>query len=170
MKPAETKRIALCGVMAALSVVILLLGAVLGLGIYLAPVVAGLILVPVGRSYGAKSQIMLWLAVSVLAFLLVPDIEENLMFLCLFGCYPILYPRLNMLPKGLRIGGKLLFFNLVFIFVELLVMWVLVPQTVGTLYCLLFLLLGNAMFLCYDAALPKAVFLLNRYLGRFFAK
>ena len=79
MKPAETKRIALCGVMAALSVVILLLGAVLGLGIYLAPVVAGLILVPVGRSYGAKSQIMLWLAVSVLAFLLVPDIEEKLM-------------------------------------------------------------------------------------------
>lgn len=122
MRNAETKRIALCGMMAALSVVILLMGAVLGLGIYLAPMVAGIILLPVGRSCGGKYHVMLWLTVSVLAFVLVPEIEENLMYLCLFGCYPILHPKLSCLPKGVRTAVKLLLFNGIFLAVELLVM------------------------------------------------
>lgn len=170
MRSAEVKRIALGGVMAALSVVILLLGAVLGLGIYLAPMVAGMILMPVGRSFGGKFHAMLWGVVSVLAFMLVPEIEENLMYLCLFGCYPILYPKLERLAKEIRIVVKLLLFNGVFLAVELLVMWVLVPQTVEMEYLAVLLLLGNLMFLCYDRALPVAAFLMERYLGKLLKK
>ena len=162
MSSSETKRIALCGVMAALSVVILLLGAVIGLGIYLAPMVAGLMLLPVGRSCGVKYHGMLWLTVSALSFLLVPEIEETLMYLCLFGCYPILYPKLRMLPGWIRVGVKLILFNAVFLMVEFLVMWVLVPQMVEPWYFAVLLFLGNMMFLCYDRALPVAAFLLDR--------
>ena len=170
MRRSETKRIALCGMMAALSTVILLMGAVLGLGIYLAPMVAGMILLPVGRSFGWKYHGMLWLVVSVLAFLLVSEIEENLMYLCLFGCYPILYPKLCGLPKGVRTLTKLVLFNGAFLLVELLVMWVLVPQAVELWYLVVLLLLGNVMFLCYDRALPVAAFWMDRYLGRLFQK
>lgn len=170
MRRSGTKRIALCGMMAALSTVILIMGAVLGLGIYLAPMVAGVILLPVGRSCGWKYHTMLWLAVSLLAFLLVPEIEENLMYLCLFGCYPILYPKLCGLPGGLRVVVKLLLFNGAFLLVELLVMWVLVPETVEAGYLAVLLLLGNVMFLCYDRALPIAAFWMDRYLGRLFQK
>ena len=170
MKRAETKRIALCGVVSALSVVILLLGAVLGLGIYLAPMIAGSLLIPVGYRCGRKYHVMLWLVVSALAFLLVPEIEEDLMFFLLFGCYPILYPKLNSLPKGPRIVLKLLIFNVVFIALELLITLILVPETVGSAYFFVLILLGNVMFLCYDLALPKALFLLNNSLGKLFTK
>lgn len=170
MKHTETKRIALCGMMAALSIVVLLLGAVLGLGIYLAPMVAGSLLIPVGHSCGRKYHVMLWLVVSALAFLLVPEIEEDLMFFLLFGCYPIFHTKLNSLPKGPRMILKLLFFNVVFIASELLILLILVPETVGSVYFAMLILLGNAMFLCYDLALPKAIFLLNSSLGKLFAK
>lgn len=158
----QTKRIALCGIMAAVSVVILLLGGVLGLGIYLAPMIAGLILVPVGRSCGTKYHVMLWLVVSALAFLLVPEIEEDLMYFLLFGWYPILYPRLGKLPGWFRLGVKLLLFNAVFISVECLLMWVLVPQAVEPLYFAVLLALGNLMFLCYDRAIPGGLLLLKK--------
>lgn len=168
MRRSGAKCVALCGLMAALSTVILLAGAVLGFGIYLAPMVAGMLLLPVGRSFGWKYHGMLWIVVSVLSFLLVPEIEETLMYLCLFGCYPILYPKLCGLPRGVRALVKLLLFNGAFLLVELLVIWVLVPQAVEWWYAVVLLLLGNMMFLCYDRAIPVAELWLDRYLGRLF--
>ena len=164
----QTKRIALCGVMAAVSVVILLLGAVLGLGIYLAPIIAGLILMPVGRSCGVKYHVMLWLVVSALAFLLVPEVEEDLMYFLLFGWYPILYPRLGKLPRWLQLGAKLLLFNAAFLLTEFLVMWIFVPQAVELLYFAALLALGNLMFLCYDRAIPTGLFLLKKWVDPHF--
>lgn len=152
--------------MAAFSVVILLLGAVLGLGIYASPMIAGICLLPIGRTCGTKYHVILWIAVSILSFIFVPDVEENLMYLCLFGLYPILYPRFQKIPKGLRIVAKLLFFNVVFIAVEVLVMLFLVPEAMGTVLMVVFLLLGNLMFLCYDFIIPRAEMLLGKYLKK----
>ena len=81
-----------CSMMAALSVVILLIGGILELGMYACPMIAGLCILMVGDCYGRKCQIMTWIAVSALSFMLVPNIEENLMYLGVFGVYPILYP------------------------------------------------------------------------------
>lgn len=162
----KAKVVAVCGIMAALSVVIMLLGAVLGLGIYLAPMIAGVCLLLIRRAYGVKYHVIVWAAVSILSFILVPEIEENLMFLCLFGLYPILYPYLQKVPKGLRIVVKLLYFNVVFIGVEALLIFVLVPEAIDTAFFVVLLLLGNVVFVCYDRVLPRAELLLDRYLGK----
>lgn len=162
----KAKVIAVCGIMAALCVVIMLLGAVLGLGIYLAPMIAGVCLLLIRRAYGVKYHIIVWVAVSILSFILVPEMEENLMFLCLFGCYPIIYPYLQKLPKGLRIVVKLLYFNVVFIGVEALLMLVLVPEAIDTAFFVVLLLLANILFVCYDLVLPRAERLLDHYLGK----
>ena len=104
-----TRAVALCGVIAALSIVLMAVGGLLGIGLYAAPMLAGLCLLPAGRFLGVKYHVMLWLVVSALSFLLVPDVEQNLMFLCLFGCYPILRPALQRLPRMLRPLCRLLF-------------------------------------------------------------
>ena len=49
---------------------LLLIGGALGIGAYAAPMLAGLILLPAGRLLGAKLHTVLWLAVSLLAFVL----------------------------------------------------------------------------------------------------
>lgn len=162
----QSKTIAMCGVMAALSVIVMLLGAALGLGMYLSPMIAGICLIPVGGKYGKKYHVILWLAVSLLSFMLVPNMEENLMFLCLFGCYPIIRPYFQKLPSILKTAVKLLYFNVVFIGLEVLILTVLVPETIGTIMMIILIVLGNLTFVCYDFVLPHMERLLAKYLGK----
>lgn len=164
----QSKRIAVCGITAALGVVIMMLGAVLGIGMYLAPMLVGVCLSPVGREWGTKHQILLWIAISLLSLMLVSDLEENLMFLGLFGWYPVLRPALQKLPPVLRVIAKLLIFNVVVIALELLLLLVLVPESMGTALTVLLLALGNGTFLVYDFAIPRFEILAAKYLKRVF--
>lgn len=163
----QSKMIAVCGMMAALSVVVMILGAALGLGLYVSPMLAGVCLLPVGTIYGKKYHTILWLAVSLLNFMLVPNIEENLMYLCLFGCYPIIRPCFQKLPKVLRFVTKLLFFTIVFAALELLVMMVLIPETMGIGMMIALIVLGDITFMLYDFVLPRAEWVLQKHLGKF---
>lgn len=165
-----SKRISVCSMMAAVGVVVMLLGAVLGLGMYVCPVIVGLCLIPIGRDYGTKYQIMLWIVISILSFILVPNPEENLMFAGLFGWYPALWPKLQKLPKLLRLLVKLLLFNVIVIAIEALVMLVLVPEIMGTAMLLVLLVLGNIVFLLYDKLIPRFDIIARRYLKKAFHK
>lgn len=163
----KTKTIAACGMMTALSVVIMLLGGVLGLGMYASPMIAGFCLMYIGQEYGVKYQWTVWAAVSLLSVMLVPNAEENLMYICFFGLYPILWPLFEKLPWKLKWVCKLLYFNLTVIAVEALVMLVLVPEVMGAGLMIGLLALGNVLFLCYDFMIPRSHLLFQKYFGRF---
>ena len=163
----HTHAIALCGVTTALAVALMAVGGLLGIGLYAAPMLAGLCLLPAGRHLGLKYHLLLWLAVSALSFFLVPDVEQNLMFLCLFGCYPILRPALQRLPRLPRLLCKLLFFNAVSVALEALVLLVLAPEALAPPLLLLLLALGNLTFLLYDLLIPRAQRLLESRLASF---
>lgn len=158
----QTRKIAVCGMMTAVCTVLMLLGAVLELGIYAAPMFAGLSLVPLGEKWGRKYQALVWIAVSVLSFLLVPNIEESLIFFGLFGWYPILRPTLQKLPRLLRIFAKLLLFNITVVAIESLVMFLLVPESMEFGFLLVLLAASNVVFLLYDYIIPRTGVLLKR--------
>lgn len=164
----SAKRVAVCGLMIAANVVIMVLGAAIGIGIYFCPMLAGLLLLPIGNSMGKKYQFMCYVAISIISAMLVPDPEAVLMFVGFMGWYPILRPRLQKLPKLLRVIVKLALFNCIMIAMEALLMLVLVPEVEATWYLILLLMLGNVMFLLYDNLIPKFLFLLQHYLGRVF--
>ena len=164
----KSKRIAVCGVMAALGVVIMMLGAFLGVGTYLAPMLVGVCLIPVGREWGARYQILLWIAISLLCLMLVSDPEENLMFLGLFGWYPVVRPVLQKLPPVLRGIVKLLLFNVAVIALELLVLLVLAPESIGTALTVLLLVLGNVTFFVYDLVIPRFEILIFKFWKQIF--
>ncbi len=162
----QSKRIAVCGVTAALGVVIMLLGNVLGLGMYLAPMLVGLSLAAIGKEWGIKYQLLLWIAIGLLSMMMVSNLEQNLMFICLFGWYPILRPKLQRLQRILRILVKLLIFNVIVISLEALLILVLVPESMGTAMLILLLILGNVTFLVYDFAVPRFEALAVKYLKK----
>ena len=54
MRKTESQKIALCGMLGALSVVLLLLGSALQIGTYAAPMLAAFLLIPVLEEYGYK--------------------------------------------------------------------------------------------------------------------
>lgn len=164
----QTRKIALCGMMSALSVVIMAIGALLGIGIYAAPMMAGLLLLPLGITLGRKEQLLVWISASLLCLMLIGDWEQNLMYLCLFGLYPILYPLFQKLPKGLRLMAKLAFFNLVTVAAEALVLLVLVPEPLSAGMILTLLAVGNLTFLLYDRLIPLYALILHKHLNRIF--
>lgn len=153
---------ATCGIMVAVCVVLMLLGAVLELGIYAAPMFAGLCLVPLGEKWGRKYQTTLWVAVSLLSFLLVPNVEETLIFFGFFGWYPILRPTLQKLPQPLRLAVKLLLFNGVIAVIEAVVLFLLVPEDITGIFLLVLLAMSNLVFLLYDSIVPKTDILRKR--------
>lgn len=162
----QTKRLTVCAMMTAVSVVLMLLGAVLQLGTYAAPLLTGMILIPMGNRYGRKYQVMLWIAVSIVSFMLVPSVEQNLMFAGLFGWYPIAYPRLQKLPRLVRLPVKLLLFNSVVITMEAALIWLIAPEAITMGMVLLLLALGNVTFVLYDHLIPKTDLILQRIMNR----
>lgn len=130
MRKNESQKTALCGVLGALSVVLLLIGNILQVGTYAAPMLAAFLLIPVLEEYGAKYALLLYAAVSILAVLLVPDKELALFYALVLGYYPALKRPLDRLrPALLRWAAKFAVFN---------------AATVA-LYGLLFLLIGPAL-------------------------
>ena len=150
----RTKRLAACSLTVALCTVCMLLGALLELGIYAAPMLSSVALIPIGLKYGKKYQLTAWIAASLLCMILVPNAEQNLLFFGLFGWYPAARTAFQKLKKPLRILVKLLLFNVIIIAVEALVMLVLVPEVMGIGLLAAFLLLMNILMFCFDRLLP----------------
>lgn len=160
----SSRAIALSGVLSALAVVLLWIGALSGLGTYAAPLLAGVALTPVGRALGKKYHVLSFIAVSLLCCFLSADWEMNLMFASLFGWYPIVRPRLEKLRPPLRIIVKLAVFNIAAVGTELLVIRLIAPQSEESWVWIALLILGNFTFLIYDFALPRFEHVLARRL------
>lgn len=163
MRNGAAKKMAVCGVTAALAMVIMCLGGLIPVATYLCPMLCALLLSIVLRLCGGRLCWVWYAAVSVLSILMAPDKEAAAVFLFL-GYYPIVKPRLD----GLRWGWiwKLALFNvsigamyglLIFLFGmrELLDS----SEELGTVMLAVMLVLGNITF-----------FLLDRLLSRFAGK
>lgn len=112
MRKTESQKIALCGVLSALSVVVLLVGNVLQIGTYAAPMLASFLLIPVLEDYGKKYALLLYAVVSLLSLFLVPDKELVLFYVLVLGYYPVLRVRLNNIRRAvLRWMAKFGCFN-----------------------------------------------------------
>ncbi len=108
----KSRQIALSGVLAALAVVILLLGGLIPLATFCCPMLAIVVLLPILSECGAQIAATAWAAVSLLALMMVPDRELTL-FYVFFGIYPVLKPHVDKLSSRLfRLLCKLLYCSL----------------------------------------------------------
>ncbi|MBP1737341.1 MAG: hypothetical protein H6Q60_1222 [Oscillospiraceae bacterium] len=160
------RRAALVGVMTALSLILLWLSAILPTGRWGLIAAAGLLPAAVIISSGLSGGFFCWLATGLLAFVLLPDKMNMLLYLLFFGVYPMikfLLERMRKLP--LELLCKLIFFNLVltlfwFVFRELFLP--ALPQMLQLAWAAY--VAGNAAFLVYDYGFTK---LIGFYMARF---
>lgn len=162
----QAKKLALGGIIAALTLVVMLLGGLIGIGTYAAPLLAGILLEPIGRRLGIRMHLAILLAVTLLSAILVPDVEETLIFLFFFGWYPLLRPSLAKLSAGLAIATKLLLFNVCIILAEVLLYTLFLPLADTAWMLLALLCLANIVFFLYDKALPRFTLLMEQLLQR----
>lgn len=103
-------RVAFCGVMAALAIVLMSLGNLVPAATFCCPMLGSLLLIPVLDGCGKKYALCWYAAVSLLSLLLLTDREAAILFL-LLGNYPILKPAIDRLPlKALRVLCRLAVF------------------------------------------------------------
>ena len=152
-------KIAFCGVLAAVNVVILFLTGVVPVATIAMPALAGCFLIPAVAECGVKWGFGVYAAAGVLGLLLSADREAALIYLLFFGYYPALYALLDRIQnKAARYLVKLVIFNGAAVAEALISLYVLgIPfETVsflGPWTPVVLLVLANVVFLIYDFAL-----------------
>lgn len=176
MKNTQSRRIALCGVLAALTVVILLAGTALGIGTYAAPMLASFLLIPPLVEYGPRAALTQYAAAAVLGLLLVPDPELSLFYALVLGPYPVIKTVLDRVhPALLRWGAKLGVFNLSAAVMYALLWLVLLPgmaesmPATGVLAATLVLMCNVAFVLC-DRAVSALTLVYRLRMRRYWKK
>ena len=156
----KTMRIAFCGMMAALSVVVMLLGGLVPMFTYISPLIAALVVAVVLLEYGSTWAWLTWLATALISLMLGTD-KEAAVFYLFFGYYPILKPVLDSrIPRrNLRLAAKAACFaltsGLMFLFL-MLFFPVLAAEfkEMGLALSLVLILLMDLCLLVYDYGLP----------------
>lgn len=158
----QSGKVALGGIMGALALMVMFLTAFPYMT-YALPAIAGAALIPIVVELGAKWAWMVYACVSFLSLLIAPSLEAKVMFIAFFGYYPIVKALLERLrSRVLEWGLKYLIFNAAVVSAYLLSMRFFgleadAFEIFGVNLPLVFLLLGNGIFLIYDLALGNMV-------------
>ncbi len=170
----KSRKVAFGAAVASLSLVLMIFTGILPVGTYALPCFAGILLVSIVIEFGVPWAIGVYAGVSVLSFLIVSDKEAALYYVFVLGIYPILksfFERIKL--KWLSFTLKLVYFNIVAVAAYFISIFLLsIPQESFSLFGinmpLLFLFLGNVVFIVYDLCLTRLIVLyLNVWRNRF---
>ncbi len=159
----KSGRLAFGGIMTAMSLGCLLLTAVPVTEISLAAL-AGICITPVVIECGRKTASLSYLAVCLLSLLLVPVWEGKMLFITLFGYYPVIKSLLEAgrISRPVEWLIKLAVFNLSMIIAyRVLTRFLGLPEDTFTVAGIslpwAFLLVGNGVFALYDWCLTRLI-------------
>ncbi len=157
----QSHKTALCGLMAALSVVILTWGSLIPFATFACPMLAMLCLIPAVCEYGTGTALVMYAATAILGFLLSSDKEIALLYVFL-GWYPSIQARVNSLPRFPRLAAKCVLFSVSMVVLYSLILYLFQLDAVveefseySTTMVAGMLLLGNVTFLLYDRVLDN---------------
>ena len=107
----QSGKVAFCGMMVALSVALMLTGGLIPIATYCAPMLGGILLLPIMLEYGRKTAWTAYIATSLIVLTLGVDKEAAFFYLFL-GYYPIIKWNIEKIgKKPLRLALKLVVFN-----------------------------------------------------------
>lgn len=156
-------KVALGGAVAALSLVLMFLTAVIPFGTFAFPTFAGMLLVVIVIEIGYGYSLAVYAATAILSFLLVPDKEAALMYTAFLGFYPILKSVIERIHnRVIQYVVKLLLFNICMIAAFFIAIKLLsIPEESFNLFGVylppVFLALGNVFFVLYDFCVTRIV-------------
>ena len=159
----KSRRLALCGVLSALAVTVMMLGSIVPFATFCCPILAMVVMVPVVVEYDTKTALLFYAAVSVLSVLLAPDKEAALIFVFL-GYYPAIREKLNgrMASRFWRTAAKLGLFLVSVVAMYTLAIWLFRMgdlaaeyHTTSAMVLCAMVLLGCVLFLLCDTVLAR---------------
>lgn len=164
----QSSKIALGGIIAALSVVLMLLTAIPSMTFVL-PAIAGVLLMIMVVEVSKGWAFMVFVAVSLISVFIVPDRMASVMYILFFGYYPVLKALMeSKLPRTVEVILKFVVFNVSIVAAYFLLTFVMgtpmldlefwqekgIPTGVLIAVAIIF---ADVVFLVYDLALSKLV-------------
>lgn len=160
----QSLKVAYSGIISAISLLFLLGSAIFPYAEYTLPALAGICLVLLVIDCGYKNAVMAYVTVSVLAGILVPNLEAVVLFVAFLGYYPILKGRLEQMKNRVwEWCAKFGIFNFAvllsyYLMVNVLEMTEVMADFEGIQFAVWVIwLLGNIVFFIYDFALTRVI-------------
>lgn len=159
MRPAA--KVAMSGVSTALSVLLLFFGGVVPVLAYICPMLTGLLMIVLVRSFGFSTAWATYVSTALLSFFLVPDKECMLMYVLFFGYYTIVRQWIGRLRISALVPVlECLLFNAALAAVNLLLVYVFaIPMDAisgSKWFWVCFWLAMNVLFFLYEKLLGVA--------------
>lgn len=159
----QSTRVALCGIISSVSVVLMFMTGLVPFLTYTLPAVSGALLAIIVIEINKKWATGAYIAISLLSLLIVADKEAAMFFVAFFGYYPIIKEVIeNKLPKVLEWIVKLLLFNAAAVVAYAVIIYVFgIPfdemEEYGKYSILLLLAMGNVIFILYDYCMTSLI-------------
>ena len=173
----QTMKIALCGVLGALAVTLLLMGFMFPFATYACPALAASLLMIIVYEYGVKTGLTLYAAVSILGLMMVPDQELVFMYIFVFGLYTVVKLPIDrkVKNKAVKLIIKLVFINLSLVIAYSVLLFIfpvaaLVNEFSGYTkgFVILLFALFNLVFFMYDKAVQSVLIIYIRKFRKMF--
>ena len=166
----QSGKMAFCGMLAALSIVLMLSGGLIPIATYCAPMVSAILLLPILAEFGKKTAWTAFAAVALISLVLGID-KEAAFFYLFIGYYPLLKWELDRVKnKPARMLLKLIVFNGAIVLMYAVLGFVLGMNSVvaefsemGAALLAVFILLLNLCMFLYDRLLfPLLILYVNK--------
>lgn len=156
-------KVALGGVIAALSLLLMLVAGVTTSLVYAIPMITGAFLMVLVIEFGAGFAGLEYLAISIISMLLLGNKEAAIMYVAFFGYYPIIKSFIEKyMGKILSWIVKYVIFNVSMVVAYFVVSKIFMitfddMEVFGKYALLILLLAGNILFVVYDIMLTRLV-------------
>ncbi len=174
----QSSKCAIGGIVSALSLVLMISVAVVPFLTYALPAMAGTLIIFIVIEIDKKWAFGVFAAVGILAFLLVHDKEIAMMYVALFGYYPILKAVLeSKLPSAVSWILKVVIFNAMMVAAYLILIYLLGLEIdeiaeYGMIAVPMLLGAGTVAFVAYDVCLTRIISIYmakwRKYFKRYF--
>lgn len=158
-----SSKVALGGVAAALSIILMAIAGVTSTLVYAIPMFVGALLMVLVIELGAGFATAIYVAVSIISLLILGNKEAAIMYVAFFGYYPIIKSFLEKHFKNVLCWViKYIIFNVAmvasyFVITKIFMISFDDIESFGKWALLLLLLAGNVVFLMYDVLLTRLV-------------
>ncbi len=168
----KPKKTAVCGMAAAVSVVLMMLNNIIPVLMYVLPIVTGFLVLFVSRLINKKWALGVFFSTSVLSLLLLTDKEAALTYTLFFGYYPLIREYIEKLPKIASWLLKLLLFNCAVVAIGFSGVYIFGMSgeeynEFGKFTIPVLLLMANIVFILYEMIMKKYGFVFSVFIKKF---
>lgn len=167
----KSKNTAFCGMVSALSVVLMLITTVLPVMMYVLPIITGILILLTAEVTSKKWATATFFSTAIISLLLLTEKETALTYLFFFGWYPLVREQMNKIPRLLRYVVKFVLFNFSAVVIGVVGVYVFgfskEDYTEFGKYTIpILLFMANVVFVLYELMLKKYSFTLKKAGGR----